>query len=106
MLQLDKKFQTLLLLLQLLLGFCQNIGENRFECEDISWILFDGRSDKTNVLTLNEEAKNFYPSFKKEDHYNLTDEYGNYLQHLSKEEIPKKSKIKPAEHIANEIFQW
>ena len=93
---------------------CQNIGENRFECEDISSILFDGRSDKTNVLNNednmmslnNEETKNFYPSVKKEDHYTLTDEYGKYLHHLTKEEIPKKSKIKPAEHIVNEIFQW
>ena len=38
---------------------CQNIGENRFECEDISCILFDGRSDKTNVLPFNEETKKF-----------------------------------------------
>ena len=49
--------------------------------------------------------KKFYPSVKKEDHYTLTDEYGKYLNHLTKE-IPKKSKIKPAEYIANEIFQW
>ncbi|XP_065649605.1 uncharacterized protein LOC136078240 [Hydra vulgaris] len=85
---------------------CQDIGENRFECEDISCILFDGRSDKTNVLTFNDEAKKFYPSIQKEDHYTLTDGYGKYLHHLTKEEIPKKSKIKPAEHIANKIFQW
>ena len=85
---------------------CQNIGEKRFECEDISCILFDGRSDKTNVLTFNEETKKFYPSVKKEDHYTLTDEYGKYLHHLAKGEIPKKSKINPGEHIANEIFQW
>ncbi|XP_065670747.1 uncharacterized protein LOC136089067 [Hydra vulgaris] len=85
---------------------CQNIGENRFECEDISCILFDGRSDKTNVLTSNDETKKFYPSIQKEDHYTLTDEYGKYLHHLTKEEILKKSKIKSAEHNANKIFQW
>ena len=70
---------------------CQNIGENRFECEDISCILFDGRSDKTNLLTFNEEAKKYYPSVKKEDHYTLTDQYGKYLHHLTKEEMNLKN---------------
>ncbi|XP_047127448.1 uncharacterized protein LOC124808427 [Hydra vulgaris] len=85
---------------------CQVFAENRLDSENVSCILFDGRSDKTNLMTFNEETKKFYPLIKKEDHYTLTDEYGRYLHHFTKGEMCEKSKIKPAEHIANQIFKW
>ena len=71
----------------------------------INAILFDGKKDITKVLNLGSDGK-YHPSDQQEDHYSICSEPGgDYLTHLTLD--PKeKGNRKPAQHLADEIFQW
>ena len=85
--------------------------ESRVLDDDIQGIFFDGRKDKTKLLTHNNETGNYHSSVIEEEHYTMTQEpQGKYLHHFSPIDYADPSKPakfdKPAKRIAAGVFDW